>query len=60
MKKLFEIDWSDNYGPNFINSQYLLDFMETSSHVTNRDIDLQVRDVTPKEKIAPPLGGHDF
>ena len=60
MKRLFEIDWPDNYGPNYIDHKSLLDFVTTTSKVVDEDSHIQVRDVTSKEEIVQPLGGHDF
>lgn len=54
MKRLFEIDWPDNYGPDFLETEEIQDLLSEISDEFN------VTDVTPEKKTAPPKGGHDF
>ena len=56
MKRLFEIDWPDNYGPDFFNAEMLQGILKERENFEY----VNVTDVTPEKKTVPPRGGHDY
>lgn len=59
-KKLFSIEWPNEYGPDWLKDERVLQYMTSSSYL-NPDIELVIKDVTiPEPPATPTLGGHDF
>ena len=59
-KKLFSIEWPDEYGSAWMNVDNLRSYMEGEGHI-GPNIELKIRDVTiPPKKVEPVQGGHDF
>lgn len=59
-KKLFSIEWPDEYGANWMNPEFIECCMksETCAH---SDTPMKIIDVTlPPPEPQPALGGHDL
>ena len=66
MKKIFEIEWPDEYGDKWLDHNNVLSLLTSNTSVSEKH-SLSVRDVTGDTKELNPvarrtyvLGGHDF
>jgi len=59
-KKIFNIEWPDDYGMGWMNIDNLGSCLTTKQHI-GPNIDIVIKDVTePPPKPKPVQGGHDF
>ena len=59
-KKLFSVEWPDEYGPEWLGVNFIKRCLHSPSH-TNLEKDVKVTDVTiPPKEIKPATGGHDY
>lgn len=55
MKRLFEIEWSENYGKDNFASEKLLDYILEFKHLSDLYVVINVREMVPNGKTATPF-----